>query len=111
AFPVFPAAFPYRMRTVFAWPEAKPIVMLGRNDNSLHTGLLRDPRPLPRIQGAGSEYLRILVTVPPFQIRERIRPEMDEHIVFHLQPGHLLRAGDRQPFDMGDSGRLFCRLA
>ena len=77
------------MDTFRIWPEAESVMVLGGDDDSLESGELGSPHPLPAVKGIRSEHVLRLCPVTPFLPRKGIGSEMDEHIGFHLLPRYL----------------------
>ena len=74
-------------------PEAEPVVVLGRDDERLHPGVLDHPDPLPGVEGGRVEELGILRPLAPFAVGEGVHPEMGEGDELAGLPGRLARRG------------------
>ena len=89
SFPISPRAVFDRMLRVGRGPKHKAIVVLGRDDQSLHPRLLGHSRPLSRIQCGRSKLAGLLIPKTPLPIREGIHVEMYKAVVLQLLPGQL----------------------
>jgi hypothetical protein len=65
---------------VGARPQAEAVVMLRGEDETLHAGVVRDARPLPRIERVGVERALVFAPVAPFLVGERVHAEVQEAI-------------------------------
>ena len=77
-------------------PEAKPVVMFGGEDHRAKPSRPRRPRPLPGVEPGGRENRRVLRTVAPLSVGERVHAEMQEERQLVLLPFQL-RARRRGP--------------
>ena len=77
------------MTAVLAGPQTETIVVLGCEDNALHSCLAGYTGPLLTVKVRGRKHVRILVTCPPLTICKCVGAEVYEHIVLHLLPLHL----------------------
>ena len=87
--PVPPGRLRYGVAAHRAGPQAEPVMMLGRDEDSLETGGLRRGGPLAAVQVRGVEEVLGLGSVAPFLSGECVRPEMTEHVHFHSLPFQL----------------------
>src|SRR5690606_41495757 len=83
------------MGTECTRPQTKAVMVLGCDDDRLHSSPFGNSRPLTGVQIAWIKHGWIFISMPPFFIRKSIRSEMDKHVVFHLLPIYLLGAGHR----------------
>src|SRR5690349_9312501 len=90
SFTVFPIAFSYSMRTVFAWKQAKAIMMLGCDDDRFHASCFGSTGPLAGIQLSRIKYFRVFIAMPPLLVCESIGAKVDKHIVLHVLPFQLV---------------------
>ena len=79
------------MLGVLAGPEAEAVVVLGREDHPRDAGRLGGAHPLAGIKFRRIELLRILRSVAPFPVGERVHAEVDEGGDFVALPGDLPR--------------------
>ena len=73
-------------------PHTETAVMLGCENDSLHTSLLAHARPLPTIKVLGIEQGWILVAITPFLVSVGVHRVMDERIHLHILPPELVGA-------------------
>ena len=85
-------------------PKHKAIVVLGRDDQSLHPRFLGYTRPLPRIKCSRSKLAGLLIPKTPLPIGEAIHVEMHKAVVLQLLPGQL--TGFRNGIHWSRRGRL-----
>ena len=86
---------------IFSRPQTKAVMMLGGEDDTLHSACLQGINPLVDITIAErriEQVDRIIAITPLYPILtiERIGTIMDEGIRLHTLPSHLLGGGHRQ---------------
>ena len=77
------------MTAVLAGPQAEAVMMLGCEDNALHSGLAGYTGPLLTVKVRWSEDVRVLISGTPLIVGESIGAKMNEHIIFHSLPLQL----------------------
>ena len=70
-------------------------MVLGREDDALHTCLFADTSPLAAVEVRGIEELQFLVAKTPLLVGVGIERIMDEGIHLHVIPFQLLVRGQR----------------
>ena len=95
ALPASPATLRHRVRAGPGWPEAKAVVVFGRDDNAFHAGVLRRSGPLSAVQFRGIEQVFRLRPTAPFGPAEGVGAKVNEHVIFHLLPTQLRFCGHR----------------
>ena len=65
-------------------------MVLGGEDDALHSRLFANPRPLPAVQVAWVEQLRVLVAETPFLTGVGVERVVDEGIHLHALPSQLV---------------------
>src|SRR3954466_9531414 len=73
-------------------PEAEAIVMLRRENQGTKAGRFRRPSPLSRVETRRIEDGRVLPTISPLAVGERVHPEVEKHRQLVTLPGELRRA-------------------
>jgi len=73
-----PGAARYRVVRVGAGPETEAIMVLRGEDELRHAGVHAGPRPLVRVERRGVEQGRVLGSIAPLTVGERVHPEVDE---------------------------------
>ena len=91
SFSTSPRAVFDRMLCVGRGPKHKAIVVLGRNNQSLHPRLLGHTRPLSRIECCRRKLAGLLIPKTPLPIGEGIHVEMHKAVVLQVLPGQLTR--------------------
>ena len=89
SFSISPRAVFDRMLRIGRGPKHKAIVVLGRDDQSLHPSLLGHTCPLPSIECAWRKLAGLLIPKAPLPIGEGIHVEMHKAIVLQLLPDQL----------------------
>ena len=64
-------------------------MMLGSEDDTLHSRRLYRPCPLLTVEAGGIETLQWSVAIAPFAVSEGVRTEVDEGVGLQLVPCHL----------------------
>ena len=95
ALTVLPRRVLHRILCISRWPHAETAMVLGGEDNALHSCLFANPRPLPAVETRRIEQLRVLVSVTPFLICVSVQRVMYECIHLHLLPSVLVCCRDR----------------
>ena len=78
-----------------AGPQAKAVVVFGRQDETLHPGLFGCRNDLVGVEGGRVEDLLVLIAIAPFLVGEGVHGEMQEAIELHLVPAKLPLSGHR----------------
>ena len=85
----------HRMLGIVTRPKAEAVVVFGRQDETLHSGLLGHRDNLIGVEGGRVEDLLVLVAITPFLVGEGVHGEVQEAIEFHLVPAKLPLGGHR----------------
>src|SRR5580704_3695273 len=78
AFPILPSALRNGMCGIFAWPQAKTVVMFRGNNNTLSASGFRNAAPLPAIQLRRIKHFFLFGSFAPFQVGKGIGPKMSK---------------------------------
>src|SRR5205085_4018238 len=76
-------------------PETEPVVMFGGEDHRARAATARGAGPLTRVERGGREDRRILASVAPLAIGERVHAEVEKERELVTLPGELSRRGSR----------------
>ena len=93
ALPVPPAAPGYSVRAGLGRPQAKTVVVFGRDDDAFHAGIPGHLCPLSTVQFCGVEQVLRFCSAAPFGSTERVGAKVHEQVVFHLLPPQLRLRG------------------
>ena len=85
----------HRVVCVGAGPHTEAAMVLGREDDAPHASLLTYARPLPTVEVAGVEQLRVFVAEAPLLVGIRVQRVVDKGIHLHLLPPQLVFIGHR----------------
>ena len=91
--PALPRRRLHRVLRVGRRPQAKPVVVLAREDDAGHAGADESAHPLVHVHVGGVEEGRVLVALAPFAIRHRVHAEVDERVHLHFLPLELTVGG------------------
>jgi hypothetical protein len=92
------------MLGVSAGPQAKAVVVFGRQDQPFHSRVFSRRRDLVGIEIRRIEYRFAFVAVAPLFVGERIYGEVDETVKLHFMPAELARGGDGAEGLRGSNG-------
>ena len=93
ATPALPRRGGHRVLRVGRRPQAKPVVVLAREDHAAHSGAHQGAHPLIDVDVARVEQGRILVALAPLAVRHRVHTEVDERVHLHFLPLELTVGG------------------
>src|SRR5699024_11226669 len=86
SFSIAPGTAGYIMFGIFTGPQAKAIVMLGRQDHQLNPCILQHPHPLIRIKISGIKQRRIFLSCAPLPVGKGIDTKMQKGGKLQLLP-------------------------
>ena len=79
-------------------------MVLGGEDDTLHTRLFADACPLSAVEAGGIKQLRVLIAETSLLIGIRVQRIMDKRVHLHILPAQLVLAGQ------WSEGAWFCYL-
>ena len=87
---IFPRSILHGILGILRRPHTESAMMLCREDDTFHTCFLAYARPLTAVKAVWVEKFQRLVTIPPRLICISVEGIMDECIILHLLPAHLI---------------------